>query len=443
MTFKFFPLLVLALAGCQQAPKISAAPPKMPAPTPIPAQTTLDLYLARPESASKWTEIRDGEFAPGDGDANLRLVSQTWQGKPWTHRLQIFRPAVAKHPNAAILNISYGSGSFPETFIARQLANATGTTVVNVFNVPNQPLYDRTEDDLIAYTLGQYLETGDETWPLLFPMTKSVTKTMDALQEWSAQSGKITKFIVTGASKRGWTTYLTAASDKRVIGAIPIVYDNLNLPAQIQHQRAIWKSTSPLIAPYAEIGLFDQMGTEKGQKLMTMIDPYAYRAKLTMPKLLINATNDGYWPHDSLKLYRAGLPGETDVFYVPNAPHVMGDKITAVIGCAAAWSNLILDGKAAPHVEMEVSTGEKGRVFFLKTGGAPRMARLWFASAASEDLREATWKSVELQPRDGGYKATLNDAALFAMGKHAAAFGEIEISAQPLPLRLSSGMWTK
>lgn len=43
--------------------------------------------------------------------------------------------------------------------------------------------------------------------------------------------GKIEKFVVAGASKRGWTTWTTAAVDKRVIGAIPIVMDMANFNA--------------------------------------------------------------------------------------------------------------------------------------------------------------------------------------------------------------------
>ncbi len=43
--------------------------------------------------------------------------------------------------------------------------------------------------------------------------------------------GKIEKFMVAGASKRGWTTWTTAAVDKRVIAAIPIVMDMANFNA--------------------------------------------------------------------------------------------------------------------------------------------------------------------------------------------------------------------
>ena len=40
---------------------------------------------------------------------------------------------------------------------------------------------------------------------------------------------KIGNFIVAGASKRGWTTWTTAAVDTRVIAAIPIVMGTLLL----------------------------------------------------------------------------------------------------------------------------------------------------------------------------------------------------------------------
>ena len=458
---KFLPLLLVALVGCRSdsqpaiatngAPADATADAATDAATPdelakpdVPArtETALDRYIARPEKAYQWADAP--ELVQSAGETDLRLTSQTWQGKTWTHRVQIFTPQKLEFPDAALINVSYGSGSFAETFAGQALADATGTTVVNLFDVPNQPLFDKTEDDLIAYTFAKYLETGDETWPLLLPMTKSVTQAMNALQEWSKKNSEtvITRFIVSGSSKRGWTTDLVAAVDPRVVGIVPIVYDNLNIPAQIPHQMEIWGKTSNMTDAYNDIGLFDKIQTPAGQKLLQSVDPYSYRGRLTMPKLFVHATNDGYWALDSAQFYWPNLTGDNRLFEVPNVPHTLGQSIPAVAGSAAAWSKLILSGQSVPDVALQVDEQDGTHKFSARTDGKPDKVLLWLADSANRDFREAKWRSVEMKAGDdGNYSVTLDDGQLFGAGKSAAAFAEIEIAGKPLPLRLSSQVW--
>ena len=412
--------------------------PDLPART----ETALDRYIERPETAYKWTNAP--ELVESQNETDLRLISQIWQGKAWTHRVQIFTPQKLAFADAALINVSYGDGSFAETFAGQALADATGARVVNLFNVPNQPLFDKTEDDLIAYTFAKYLETGDETWPLLLPMTKSVTQAMNALQEWSGKNGvtKIERFIISGASKRGWTTDLVAAVDPRVVGIVPIVYDNLNIAAQIPHQMEIWGKTSEMTSAYNDIGLFDKIQTPAGQKLLQIVDSYSYRARLTMPKLFVHATNDGYWALDSAQFYWPNLAGDNRLFEVPNVPHTLGQSIPAVAGSAAAWSRLILSGQNVPDVALQTDEENAAHKFSARTDGKPSKVRLWLADSANRDFREAKWRAVEMKAGgDGNYSVTLDDAQLFGAGKNAAAFAEIEIAGQPLPLRLSSQVW--
>ena len=103
--------------------------------------------------------------------------------------------------------------------------------------VPNERLYfkndprlgekGRTEDDIIAWTWKHFLENPDEPdWLLRMPMTKAARLAMDTVDAvfkdkrlemgLSDMRNPIDQFFVTGASKRGWTTWTISSVDKRV-----------------------------------------------------------------------------------------------------------------------------------------------------------------------------------------------------------------------------------
>jgi len=440
MNTRLLPLLALALAGCQPATTPPAVAQTEPAPAPKTEPNALDAYLQKPEPAYAWSDVSD-RFQ-GDGFANLRLVSQTWQGGQWSHRLQIFKPTRVDFPDAAILNISYGTGSLPESFVAQGLADISGAYEVNVFNVPNQPLYGQEENGLVALSFQKYLETGDSSWPLLLPMTKSVTKAMDALRDWSKKTTgrEIKRFIVAGASKRGWTAYLVAAGDKRVVGAIPIVYDNLNIPAQIKHQKEVWGETSQLALAFSNLGLMneDKTGSERGKELLNAVDPYSYLNRLTMPILSINATNDGYWPHDSQTIYRDELGRQTQLstYYAPNSTHFLGNQILPLAQSSAVWSRLILRGDKAPTIDLKRDGG-----FTSQVSGEPTSVRLWLAKNSSRDFRHAQWSSVAMRKTGKGWQAGVANSQLQPF---AAAFSQATWTEEgtDTPLVLASPMWT-
>ena len=63
-------------------------------------------------------------------------------------------------------------------------------------------------------------------WLLRFPMVKSAVKAMDAITEFNDKEGfapKIENWCITGASKRGWTTWMVGAVDPRVNCLAPMV----------------------------------------------------------------------------------------------------------------------------------------------------------------------------------------------------------------------------
>jgi PhoPQ-activated pathogenicity-related protein len=70
---------------------------------------------------------------------------------------------------------------------------------------------------------------------------------------------KIERFVVSGASKRGWTTWLSAAVDPRVRAIAPRVIDMLNMKAQTQWAQKVYGGQSERIRAYTELHLVERM----------------------------------------------------------------------------------------------------------------------------------------------------------------------------------------
>jgi PhoPQ-activated pathogenicity-related protein len=358
-------------------------------------------YTSKPDPEYRYG--KDGETKAGDVKiVNIKLRSQSWQGAPWDHNIQVFLPDTAKYPKTAFLFITGGNPGPAETVLFASLAPRLGSPLAILWNIPNQPLFDgKLEDDLIAHTFEEYLKSGDENWPLLFPMVKSAIRAMDALQdvsrkEWAAP---VEDFVVSGASKRGWTTYLTAAADRRVRGIAPMVFDNLNFRAQMPRQLELWGRYSEQIDDYSRRGLQAKMETERGRKLVSLVDPWFYRNRLTMPKLLIHGANDRYWATDAVRGYWDDLRGDKYLLNVPNAGHGLEDRMR-VLNTLAAFHQAVAGERAFPRLSARHSA-RNGRVTVtLRSTMKPREARLWTARAGDLDFRPVKWEPLSMTARD-------------------------------------------
>lgn len=326
---------------------------------------------------------------------NVRLTSQTWQGITWQHWLTVIRPKDVAYPDKAMLFITGGGNDDPAPSLESDrmetladIALKSKSVVAVLRQVPNQPLFDgMVEDEIISYTFDQYLQGKGDDWPLLFPMVKSAVRAMDAVQQFAKAQWQqdIRSFVVTGASKRGWTTWLTGAADPRVEAIAPMVIDVLNMPAQMEQQMKSYGRYSEEIEDYSKRDIQNRQESEEGKRLTAMVDPYAYRERLTMPKLILLGTNDPYWTVDASGLYINDLKGPTYLHYEPNAGHGLGP---GAIPALLAFYQAVLKGQALPDYSAEITPN--GQIS-LEYQGSPKI-NIWMARSATRDFRQAEWK---------------------------------------------------
>ncbi|NPV79984.1 MAG: hypothetical protein HPY52_06860 [Firmicutes bacterium] len=377
-----------------------------------PAATAVDLeklhnslqdYLQNGDPTFAWQKIDE---IPVDTQGKfylLSLTSQSWHDIVWTHQVGFYVPKTLLNPHLAMVYITgsddLSTGQNEIIPLALTVSDVIQAPVAILNNVPNQPLFGGlTEDALIAHTFVQFLETGDSTWPALLPMVKSAVRAMDAIQAFAKQDLglEIDSFIVTGASKRGWTSWLTGAVDPRVKGIIPMSYNNLNLAEQMKLQLEQFGTYSASINDYTRLGLTDLAGGEEGQLLMAIVDPYSFRDQLDIPKLIVVGTNDSYWPVDALNVYLKDLPGPTYQLFLPNAGHGLGDYDDLLTTMGAFYlhvSGLI----RLPNINWQFSSRPDGAAELhvdVSPGTAVDEVQFWAAFSDTRDFRQAVWTQV-------------------------------------------------
>jgi PhoPQ-activated pathogenicity-related protein len=418
-------------------------------------RTALDEYIAKPDSNYSFKLVKT---MPGEGGTAyvLEMTSQQWLtekevDKPiWKHWLVIIKPDEVTS-DTALLFIGGGANDRPapdrldQNLV--QVARATKSVVADLRMVPNQPLVfagetkGRVEDSLIAYTWDKFLRTGDEKWPARLPMTKAAVRALDTITAFCASDeggkNKVDKFVVAGGSKRGWTTWSTAAVDKRVVAIVPIVIDLLNVVPSFQHHYAAYGFWAPAVGDYEAAGIMNWMGTPEFAALMKIEEPYEYRDRLTMPKLVLNAAGDQFFLPDSTQFYWKDLKGSKYLRYVPNTDHSM--KNSDALQTLLAFYDAILKKKPLPEYTWELPSPGVIRVT-SKTKASK--VKLWQATNPdARDFRMETlgrkYTETTLEPKsEGVYEAKVERPEK----GWTAAFIEVTYDNQPAPFKFTSGV---
>jgi PhoPQ-activated pathogenicity-related protein len=397
-------------------------------------------YVKKPDDSFAW-KLKEKINHPAGTVYDLELVSQTWQGIKWEHQLQVYVPTGVKPTETIVLWNQGGKASPASILVGMELAKKANAPVAFLFGIPNQPLLEGKlkEDALIAETFVRYLKTGDGDWPLLFPMVKSVTKAMDALQAFAMREWNfmIRFFVITGGSKRGWTTWLTGAADPRVKAIAPLVIDTLNMQKQMAHQMKSYGRYSEMIDDYVKRDLVPMPKTERAMKLWSMVDPWVYREKITMPTMIINGGNDPYWTVDALNLYWDDLKSPRWVEIIPNAGHDLRQNktdFTRVGNTLGAFARHQIHGVKMPKLTWKHDNADGKARLTVQSDPMPKVARLWFADAGKRDFRKSTWEEAAATV---GKDAIIGTIAVPTDG-YRVFYGEMEYQIDGITFNLST-----
>ena len=453
-TYLLVSLLSLILFnGCQEEPKTDSEEKEL---------TLLEQYTSKVDPVYEYTPV---DTIAGEGFTTyvLRMVSQKWLTEAevkdplWWHWLTVVVPD-SLQGNTAMLVIGGGNRNREQPTgpneLLVQTAMSTFSVAIDLHNVPNQKIEfvsdtfgPRDEDEIISYGWRKFMEGGakdeDIRWLSRMPMTTSAVRAMDAVQDFSQKTfaKPVEKFVVAGGSKRGWTTWTTGIVDERVVAIAPIVIDLLNVIPSFEHHWQAYGYWAPAVGDYDREGIMDWQGSKEYARLLSIVEPYHYLDKLTMPKLMINGSGDQFFLPDSWKFYWNDLQGEKYIRYVPNSEHSM--RGTDALATLIAFHKNVVENRSQPQFDWSVENGEI--IIQTKSEFPPASLTLWKATNPEErvfrvDAVGRIYESEEITLNDdGNYRISVEEPE----NGYTAFFVELAFEGDvpgKMPMKLSTGI---
>eukprot|EP01132_Coremiostelium_polycephalum_P011139 gene11139-13645_t len=331
--------------------------------------TPLENFVALPDEG--YSFVLNSEFSTPQYDAYvLNYTSMNWltadvtNHPRWWHWLTICVPR-SLQLNSSFLYIEDGTytteapTSLPQ--LIDTLCKSSGSVVSLLNQNPNQPLMidgvERSEDGILAYTWKKFLTNHTlVNWVGQFAQTKSAVRAMNVVQEFmlSKRSFKVEKFVVSGGSKRGWASWLTAAVDSRVQAVIPIVMPILSINQNsINHFRS-YGGWSYAYYDYFVNGVVGYFNSPAFDNLAKLIDPINFVDQLRMPKYVITSVGDQYFIPDSPTNFWPKLLSTKHLRIHPNADHSLAARFNELVQEVNVYYNLVINNHQLPTYEWSI-----------------------------------------------------------------------------------------
>eukprot|EP01038_Epipyxis_sp_PR26KG_P006071 gene6071-8360_t len=383
----------------------------------IACSTPLDDYVWKADENYGWVDMGPDYMMRGTlGNRKwtgytLKMTSQKWLTDKdftadsdaksiWYHYLVVIIPdQINFKQNATLWITGGGMGSIPhqedeDIRVSAALATSVGIVTGAFFQIPNEHitfssdpiLKSRSEDAIIAFTWDHFIKDPSKPeWLVRFPMVKASVRAMDTITAFAATKIpelQLDYYTVSGASKRGWTTWLVGAVDtKRVQLIVPIVLDAIHFIPFMHHQYRAYGGYTFALADYTDENIPARIDDPNMQLLAEYEDPYYYKDRLTMPKFVINAAMDEFQEPDDTHFWWSEMPGPKHFLILPNAEHSLATGIFAAVPAASAHIQYTLNQQRVPAFTWDISSTTGEITTTLDLFGVVHEANVYYAES--------------------------------------------------------------
>jgi len=218
-----------------------------------------------------------------------------------------------------------------------------------------------------------------------FPMVKASLRAMDAMTDFVAKTLpeknlQLDYYTIAGASKRGWTTWLVGAVDPaRVKLIVPIVLDAINFQKVEHHQFMSYGGWSFALKDYTEMNIMARIDDPNMTLLSEQEDPYFFRDRLTMPKLVVNAALDEFQQPDDTRYWWNDMPNPKHFIMTPNAEHSEATGILEIVPAISQWVQTHLRNEVVPTFTWSINNSTGEIVATLDEHGVVHEAHVYWA----------------------------------------------------------------
>lgn len=326
----------------------------------------IDDYVNKDDGQFSWFDTNQTvKMLSGATGYILNVTSQKWlnesmavgpNGAIWTHQALVIVPKDLKVKNRGMIWITGGCNEHPgipkatdeEPLSVDVISASTKSIGVVLYQIPNCHIVypsdpskrGRSEDAMIAWAWKEFLDSGNPEWLPRFPMVKGAMKAMQAVQEYTAEKGiaDIDGWVVSGASKRGWTTWMVGAVDcptcPKIVALAPVVPIVPALTLDMHHMFKAYGGWTFAFSDYMDVNLTTYLDTPGFAAMVANIDPIhePFLSRLAnIPKHVIVSSDDEFMMMEWTNLWWDKMGGEKHLTIANNAEHSMATGVVELL----------------------------------------------------------------------------------------------------------------